>query len=139
MHVCNVASEWRKTFKKDVIIDLVCYRRYGHNELDEPMFTQPLMYQRIKQTKPILDMYTKKIIGDGAADEKYIKVEESARRSQDIDLLCSGRTSKIRADPRGCLPSCPEDYLRAQSRLAGQPVGRLLPQPRSAKASAYGH
>ncbi|CAD5218540.1 unnamed protein product [Bursaphelenchus okinawaensis] len=75
MHVCNVAADWRKTFKKDVIIDLVCYRKHGHNELDEPMFTQPLMYQRIKQTKPILDLYQKSIISEGAADENYVKEE----------------------------------------------------------------
>lgn len=74
MHVCRVAAEWRKTFKKDVIIDLVCYRRHGHNELDQPMFTQPLMYQRIKSTKPVLEIYKKKIIAEGVADDKYVQV-----------------------------------------------------------------
>ncbi|PAV80648.1 hypothetical protein WR25_22871 isoform B [Diploscapter pachys] len=75
MHVCNVASDWRKTFKKDVIIDLVCYRRHGHNELDEPMFTQPLMYQRIKQTKTALEKYQEKILTEGVATEQYVKEE----------------------------------------------------------------
>ena len=46
MHVCRVAAEWRKEFQKDVVIDLVCYRRYGHNEMDEPMLTQVRSYER---------------------------------------------------------------------------------------------
>ncbi|VDM38709.1 unnamed protein product [Toxocara canis] len=75
IHVCNVASEWRRTFKKDVIIDLVCYRRQGHNELDEPMFTQPLMYQRIKQTKPVLTVYQKQVVNEGIANDQFVKDE----------------------------------------------------------------
>ncbi|XP_063701924.1 2-oxoglutarate dehydrogenase complex component E1 isoform X3 [Culicoides brevitarsis] len=86
MHVCRVAAEWRATFHKDVVIDLVSYRRNGHNEIDEPMFTQPLMYKRIKQTKPCLELYSNKLITEGCvtADEvkdvkdKYDKICDEA-------------------------------------------------------------
>ena len=47
VHVCEFASEWRQRYKSDVVIDLVCYRKHGHNEIDEPLFTQPLMYHKI--------------------------------------------------------------------------------------------
>jgi len=65
MHVCNIAAEWRSTFHKDVVIDLVSYRRNGHNEIDEPMFTQPLMYRKIRSMKNVLDKYADKLIGEG--------------------------------------------------------------------------
>jgi len=45
VHVCELAADWRQRWKTDVVVDMVCYRRYGHNEIDEPKFTQPLMYQ----------------------------------------------------------------------------------------------
>uniref|UniRef100_F1KQH6 2-oxoglutarate dehydrogenase, mitochondrial n=1 Tax=Ascaris suum TaxID=6253 RepID=F1KQH6_ASCSU len=75
IYVCNVAAEWRRTFKKDVIIDLVCYRRQGHNELDEPMFTQPLMYQRIKQMKSVFTKYQQNMLDEGIVDDHFIKEE----------------------------------------------------------------
>ncbi|XP_034950537.1 2-oxoglutarate dehydrogenase, mitochondrial isoform X5 [Chelonus insularis] len=73
MHVCKIAAEWRATFHKDVVIDIVCYRRNGHNEIDEPMFTQPLMYRKIRNTPPGLDIYSKKLIDEGVVTPEEVK------------------------------------------------------------------
>lgn len=73
MHVCRVAAEWRATFHKDCIIDIVSYRRNGHNEIDEPMFTQPLMYKRIKQTKPVLELYANQLMTEGVVTAEEVK------------------------------------------------------------------
>ncbi|MGB0843965.1 MAG: 2-oxoglutarate dehydrogenase E1 component [Alphaproteobacteria bacterium] len=64
VHVARVATEFRQTFKKDVVIDMFCYRRHGHNEGDEPAFTQPLMYQQIKKQKTTATLYAEKLIKD---------------------------------------------------------------------------
>lgn len=64
IHVCNIASEWREKFGKDVVIDIVGYRRHGHNELDEPMFTQPLMYTKIRKQQPVMDIYAQRLIDE---------------------------------------------------------------------------
>lgn len=74
MHVCKIAAEWRATFHKDVIVDIVSYRRNGHNEIDEPMFTQPLMYRKIKSTPPCLDLYAKKLVSEKVVTEEEVKV-----------------------------------------------------------------
>ena len=57
MLVSNIAAEWRATWHKDVVIDLVGYRKHGHNEIDEPMFTQPIMYSIIKKHKNVLGKF----------------------------------------------------------------------------------
>ena len=54
VHAAKVATEFRQKFHKDVVLDIICYRRFGHNEGDEPMFTNPIMYKKIKTTKPPL-------------------------------------------------------------------------------------
>ncbi|XP_057244057.1 2-oxoglutarate dehydrogenase complex component E1-like [Malurus melanocephalus] len=74
VYVCNVAAEWRSTFHKDVVVDLVCYRRNGHNEMDEPMFTQPLMYKQIRKQKPVLQKYAELLISQGVVNQPEYEV-----------------------------------------------------------------
>ena len=59
---CKLATEFRQTFGRDIVIDMWCYRRFGHNEGDEPSFTQPLMYAAIKKHPPISEIYGKRLI-----------------------------------------------------------------------------
>ncbi|GAU20243.1 hypothetical protein TSUD_353070 [Trifolium subterraneum] len=65
VHACELAAEWRQTFHSDVVVDLVCYRRFGHNEIDEPSFTQPKMYKVIRNHPSTLEIYQKKLLETG--------------------------------------------------------------------------
>ncbi|GMF78597.1 unnamed protein product [Aspergillus oryzae] len=71
-YVCQVAADWRAEFKSDVVIDIVCYRKQGHNETDQPSFTQPLMYKRIAAQKNQLDKYVEKLITEGTFTKEDI-------------------------------------------------------------------
>ena len=65
VHACKVATEFRQKFKKDVVVDMFCYRRHGHNETDEPAFTQPIMYRMIAEHPSTEQLYAKRLIGEG--------------------------------------------------------------------------
>ena len=73
VHAAKVATEFRQMFKKDVVIDIFCYRRFGHNEGDEPMFTNPAMYNNIKRHKTTLTLYTERLVKDGLIPEGEIE------------------------------------------------------------------
>ncbi|XP_066584804.1 2-oxoglutarate dehydrogenase, mitochondrial-like [Prorops nasuta] len=73
----QVAAEYRSLFHNDVVLDVVGYRRNGHNEMDEPMLTQPLMYKRIKALPNVLTIYTDKLLKDGIITEAFAKEEVS--------------------------------------------------------------
>src|SRR5215471_10419514 len=65
VYVAKIATEFRQIFSKPVVIDMFCYRRHGHNEADEPAFTQPLMYQRIAEHPSVVEVYSKRLVEEG--------------------------------------------------------------------------
>jgi len=94
--VAKLAAEFRQVFGKDVVIDIVSYRKHGHNEMDEPMFTQPLMYKQVKKMVPAVKKYAEKLIAEGvvtAAEyedqgKKYDHIlEESFVAGKEIDRM----------------------------------------------------
>jgi 2-oxoglutarate dehydrogenase E1 component len=76
------ALELRNQFQTDVFIDLNCYRKYGHNESDEPAFTQPLLYNAIRQKKSILEIFSEKLLQDKIVDADFIKSTEASFRKE---------------------------------------------------------
>jgi len=72
-NVCLLAADWRAEFAKDCVVDIVCYRRHGHNELDEPSFTQPLTYSEIARHQCVLEILTRELITEEVVDAQYVK------------------------------------------------------------------
>ncbi len=85
LFVSQMAADFRQEFKKDVVVDLICYRRRGHNEADEPSGTQPLMYQLIRKQRSTRDLYADKLIAEGLLtkeeDSQYCDDYRSALES----------------------------------------------------------
>ena len=77
VHAMQIATEYRQKFKKDVFIDLLCYRKYGHNEGDEPRFTQPLLYKAISKHKNPLEIYNQKLMSEGVVEANIAKEMEA--------------------------------------------------------------
>lgn len=73
VHVARIATEFRQTFRRDVVIDMYCYRRFGHNEGDEPAFTQPVMYKKIATQESVRSKYEKKLIAEGTVTAEDAK------------------------------------------------------------------
>jgi len=67
--VCEIAANYRQKFHKDVVVDLIGYRRHGHNELDQPMFTHPLTYKKIATHPPAVEIYEKQLLEAGVIDK----------------------------------------------------------------------
>jgi 2-oxoglutarate dehydrogenase E1 component len=82
VHVARLAADYRYRFGKDVVIDLVCYRRYGHNEGDEPYFTQPTMYQRIRQRPSLNRAYGDGLVAEGVVSKADVAEMERAINSR---------------------------------------------------------
>ncbi len=94
VHAAKVATEFRQKFHKDVVIDIICYRRFGHNEGDEPMFTNPVMYKKIKTHKTTLTLYTERLVRDGLIPEGEIEDMKAAFQARMNDEFEAGKDYK---------------------------------------------
>src|SRR5215469_8590464 len=143
VHCARIATEFRQLFHKDVVIDMFCYRRFGHNETDEPSFTQPLMYRAIKDHPTTLALYAARLVAEGTVGEADVQAMlkgfntkldaefEAAKthrpdRADWLDGRWTGFATAPEGDRRG-ETAVPEEKLRAVGRaLTTVPKGFRL-------------
>src|SRR3954463_863226 len=99
VYAAKVLTEFRQKFHKPVVIDMFCYRRYGHNEGDEPSFTQPLMYKKVRAHPTTLEIYSKKLIGEGVvSDAEVEKMRADWRAKLEAELEAGSGYKPNKAD-----------------------------------------
>jgi len=120
VHAMKMAIEFRQTFKQDVFIDLLCYRKYGHNEGDEPRFTQPTLYQAIAKHKNPKEIYVQRLMSEGnltAQEAKEIETRFNDLLQERLSEAKEMRTAKIsnflEASWEGITTSKSSDFLQS--------------------------
>ncbi len=117
--VVEIACEYRAQFGSDVVIDMYCYRKYGHNENDEPAFTQPIMYDRIKEKHSPVEVYAQRLVGEGVVSAEDVTAMTQRRVAALETELEAARAAKQRPEGasmtamwrgyRGGVGDAPED------------------------------
>lgn len=99
VHVAKIAIEFRQRFQKPVVVDMFCYRRFGHNESDEPAFTQPIMYRKIKSHPTAVQIYSKQLVESGVLTQEGVDALQASFRSHlDQELAASEGYKPNKAD-----------------------------------------
>ncbi|RNC87894.1 MAG: 2-oxoglutarate dehydrogenase E1 component [Winogradskyella sp.] len=121
VHATLFALEFRMRFHRDVFIDLLGYRKYGHNEGDEPKFTQPLLYKAIAKHKNPRDIYAERLIAEGIIDEGYVKkIERDYKDKLEEKLEDSRKVKKTKIS--GFMQEQWEGYVRVDEKEMIQPI-----------------
>jgi 2-oxoglutarate dehydrogenase E1 component len=90
----ELAFEYRQRFHKDVVLDMVCYRKHGHNEGDDPSYTQPLVYQKLQNHKPVAALYAQRLMQDGVVTAQEIAEWQEAQKKQLYEIY--DQTQKVK-------------------------------------------
>ena len=130
VHAAKVATEFRQKFHKDVVLDIFCYRRFGHNEGDEPMFTNPIMYKKIKTHKTTLSLYTERLVKDGLIPEGEIEDMKAAFQAHLNEEFDAGRDYKPNKadwlDGRWShLDKNKEEYMRGETAISADTLAKI--------------
>ncbi|WP_424942129.1 2-oxoglutarate dehydrogenase E1 component [Aliiroseovarius crassostreae] len=134
VHAARVATEFRQKFHKDVVLDIFCYRRFGHNEGDEPMFTNPVMYKKIKKQPTTLQIYTDRLVNEGlipSGEIEDMKASFQARMNEEFEAGKEFKPNKADwLDGRWShLDKKAEEYQRGQTAIKPETfaeVGKAL-------------
>lgn len=124
IRVAELAAEYRATFNRDVIIDFVCYRRHGHNEADQPRFTQPIMYRAIDKHDSVATVYAKSLMESKKLSQEEFDAMKKATDSQ-YRALYSAWEEKHGSTwvPKKWVDPVPEQYEQTPERAAAQKTG----------------
>jgi 2-oxoglutarate dehydrogenase E1 component len=122
IRVVQIAFDYRQRFKKDVVIDMICYRRHGHNEGDDPSYTQPIMYRKIKEHAPVGMMYTERLAREGVitVDQAQAMRKEVAQRLGEAHDAVKHRAERYELQELSAVPSddiggfCPRTSVNRQ-------------------------
>ncbi len=130
VHAAKVATEFRQKFHKDVVLDIFCYRRFGHNEGDEPMFTNPIMYKKIKTHKTTLSLYTERLVRDGLIPEGEIEDMKAAFQAHLNEEFDAGKDYKPNKadwlDGRWShLDKHKDEYMRGETAITPETLAEI--------------
>jgi 2-oxoglutarate dehydrogenase E1 component len=125
VHVAELALDFRQTFGRDVVIDMVCFRRHGHNEGDEPGFTQPVMYAKIRERPTITELYTEQLILTG--DLTTAEAETIAETYQEKLKAVYEEVHQSHAEPRPARPPFEEAWAGLSASYSFTPVETGVP------------
>ncbi|HMC59248.1 MAG TPA: thiamine pyrophosphate-dependent enzyme, partial [Candidatus Solibacter sp.] len=122
IRVVQIAFDYRQQFKKDVVIDMICYRRHGHNEGDDPSYTQPIMYRKIKAHPPVGAIYAEKLVREGvlAEEEPQAMRKAVAQRLSDAYDAAQERAEHFEVQELSAVPDdefggfCPRTAVNRQ-------------------------
>ncbi|HZQ86898.1 MAG TPA: multifunctional oxoglutarate decarboxylase/oxoglutarate dehydrogenase thiamine pyrophosphate-binding subunit/dihydrolipoyllysine-residue succinyltransferase subunit [Acidimicrobiales bacterium] len=117
VRVARLAFAFRQAFHKDVVVDMVCYRRFGHNETDEPSYTQPMMYERIESRRSVRKLYTEALINRGE-----LSLEEAEKALDDFQARLQSALDETRSSAPPKMTSLPE-FTPPVAIPATQPTG----------------
>ncbi len=128
--VAQLAVAYRQKFSCDFVIDLIGYRRHGHNETDEPSFTQPVMYKKIKARPTVLTLYGEKLVKDGV-----LSAEEVTKRTKEFRDMLQESMEKVRAGLVDIVSSVPKEFEGAMKNVKASPEDLFKPVKTSVDAA----